>query len=107
MGRASLVEWYGPYRSEIEASAKGVSVESPGRGRGYVKSRWRTYFSRVSSASRTGFWGVRVEWRSKGKLPAGYDVDHKDCNKRNNRPSNLRRVRHERHPLITFKGKTR
>ena len=45
--------------------------------------------------------------RHRGKLPPGYDVDHRDGNKRNNRLSNLRRVRHARHPLLTFKGKTR
>ena len=45
--------------------------------------------------------------RAHGKLPRGYDVDHKDRNKRNNRLGNLRRVRHARHPLVTFKGKTR
>lgn len=45
--------------------------------------------------------------RSKGKLPPGYDVDHKDGNKLNNRPSNLRRVKHARHPGLTFKGKSR
>lgn len=50
----------------------------------------------------------RVIYRArKGKLPPGYDVHHGDRDKRNNRPSNLRRVRHERHPLITFKGKSR
>lgn len=42
-----------------------------------------------------------------GSLPRGYDVDHKNGKRHDNRKRNLRRVKHSRHPLVTFKGKSR
>jgi len=63
---------------------------------------------RLKTAKYRDQYAHRVIYRAtKGKLPRGHDVHHGDRNKRNNRPSNLSRVRHERHPLVTFKGKTR
>jgi hypothetical protein len=42
-----------------------------------------------------------------GPLPPGYDVHHKNAINNDDRPENLSRVQHERHPLVTFKGKAR
>ena len=50
----------------------------------------------------------RVLYRlKKGKLPRGYDVHHRDRDNQNNGLPSLGRVKHGRHPLVTFKGKSR
>ena len=50
---------------------------------------------------------VKLEAKLGRKLKPTEDTDHKDRNRTNNNPDNLRPVKHARHPLVTFKGKTR
>lgn len=50
---------------------------------------------------------VKLEAKLGRKLKPSEDTDHRDHNRANNHPDNLRVVKHARHPLVTFKGKKR
>ena len=40
-------------------------------------------------------------------IPATHDIGHHNRLRADNRPANLHAVRHDRHPKVTFKGKSR
>lgn len=75
------------------------------RSRGTVTKKG---YVRLKDAAHRDQYEHRVVQAEEGKRPApGQDVDHKNRRRADNRPPNLRNVKHARHPQVTFKGKSR
>lgn len=75
------------------------------RNRGTVTAKG---YVRLKDAAHRDQYEHRVVQAEKGNPPApGQDVDHRNRKRADNRPANLRNVKHATHPKVTFKGKAR
>jgi hypothetical protein len=75
------------------------------RSRGTVTAKG---YVRLKDAAHRDEYEHRVIQAGEGKPPApDQDVDHRNRQRADNRPANLRNVKHARHPKVTFKRKAR
>ena len=106
LGNLLNTQWLGLFcqgdnSERIFVSAAGFTIsEGTPTSKGYFRLKTKAHRDQYEHR-------VKLEKKLGRKLKPSEDTDHRDRNRGNNSPDNLRPVKHKRHPNVTFQNKSR